>query len=77
MAGESCDSVIFFPLALGGVVPTEELPMLMLWQVALKTAYEVLVLPVTIRVVKAMKRHEGEDAYDNGISYNVLKIKSI
>lgn len=72
--GESTDSIIFFPLALGGVVPMAELPKLMLWQVVLKTLYEVVALPVTIRVVKALKRHEGEDAYDDGISYNVLKI---
>ena len=72
--GESADSVIFFPLALGGVVPITELPKLMLWQVVLKTLYEVVALPVTIRVVKALKRQEGEDVYDEGISYNVLKI---
>ena len=51
IAGESIDSLIFFPLALSGVVPTEELPKLMLMQVLLKTAYEILVLPLTIRVV--------------------------
>ena len=77
VAGESCDSIIFFPLALGGVVPTSELPWLMLWQVVLKTAYEIVVLPATIRIVKAIKKHEGEDVYDNGISYNVFKIFSI
>lgn len=74
VAGEGLDSVIFFPLALSGVVPAGELPLLMLWQVVLKTAYEIVVLPVTIRVVKVLKRHEGEDVYDEGISYNVLRI---
>ncbi len=74
VAGEGCDSIIFFPLALGGVVPTEALPGMMIGQVVLKTLYEVVVLPLTIRVVKALKRHEGEDAYDEGISYNVFKI---
>ena len=77
IAGESCDSLIFFPLALGGVVPASELPWLMLWQVILKTAYEIVVLPLTIRVVKYVKKHEGEDAYDNNISYNVFKIFSL
>ena len=75
--GESADSLIFFPLALSGVVPAEELPMLMLWQVILKTAYEVVVLPITIRIVHALKSKEGEDVYDEGINYNVLKIFSI
>lgn len=75
--GESADSIIFFPLALGGVVPMEVLPGLMIGQVVLKTLYEVIALPVTIRVVKALKRHEGEDVYDEGINYNVLKVFQI
>jgi uncharacterized integral membrane protein (TIGR00697 family) len=74
LAGETCDSVIFFPLALAGVVPASELPWLMLWQVILKTAYEVVALPFTIRIVKSIKAHEGEDVYDEGISYNIWKI---
>lgn len=74
IVGESFDSVIFFPLALGGVVPTEELPKLMLWQVLLKTVYEVIALPITIRIVKALKEHEGEDAYDNDVNYSIWKI---
>ena len=75
--GESADSIIFFPLALGGVVPMEALPGLMIGQVVLKTLYEVIALPVTIRVVKVLKRHEGEDVYDEGINYNVLKVFQI
>ena len=72
--GESADSLIFFPLAFIGVIPLAELPILMLWQVVLKTAYEIVVLPLTIRVVQWVKAHEGEDVYDNGISYGILKI---
>ena len=74
IVGEGFDSIIFFPLALGGVVPTEELPKLMLWQVLLKTVYEVIALPITIRIVKALKEHEGEDAYDNDVNYSIWKI---
>ena len=72
IAGESLDSLIFFPLALGGA-SASELPKLMLWQVVLKTAYEVVALPITIRVVRALKRHEGE-VYDRGVNYNIFKI---
>ena len=75
--GETADSLIFFPLALGGVVPLKELPVLIISQVILKTLYEILVLPVTIRVVKAAKRHEGEDAYDNDINYSIWKVFSL
>ena len=72
--GESADSLIFFPLALGGVIPLEALPPLMLWQVVLKTAYEIIVLPITIRVVDFLKKHEQTDVYDENISYSVWKI---
>ncbi len=75
--GESVDSIIFFPLALWGVVPTEELPWLMLWQVILKTAYEIVVLPLTIRVVRYVKRYEHVDTYDTGINYSIWRVFSI
>lgn len=75
--GESVDSVIFFPLALWGVVPTEELPWLILWQVFLKTAYEVVVLPLTIRIVRYVKRHEQVDTYDNDVNYSIWRVFSI
>lgn len=75
--GETADSLIFFPLALSGVVPMSEMPSLIISQVVLKTVYEILVLPMTIRVVKFTKQHEGEDVYDNDINYNVFRINNI
>ena len=63
--GEGADSLFFFPLAFYGVLPHEELPLIMLSQVVLKTVYEIIVLPVTIRVVNWVKRYENEDFYDN------------
>ena len=75
--GETADSLIFFPLALGGVVPTEELPVLILSQIVLKTLYEIIVLPITIQVVKYTKRHEGLDEYDKDINYNIFSVNKI
>ena len=75
--GETADSLIFFPLALGGVVPTEELPVLILSQIVLKTLYEIIVLPITIQVVKYTKRHEGLDEYDKDINYNIFSVRNI
>lgn len=77
IAGETCDSVIFFPLALAGVVPASELPWLMLWQVILKTGYEVVALPLTMRVVKVLKQYEGEDVYDTDVNYSIWKVFSL
>jgi queuosine precursor transporter len=77
VAGEFCDSLIFFPLAFGGVVPAKEIPVLMISQILLKTFYEIFILPVTCRVVKVLKTREGIDTYDTGISYNIFKVKDL
>ena len=75
--GELTDSIIFFPLALGGVIPWEEMPSLMISQVTLKTLYEIVVLPVTIRVVEYTKKRDQEDVYDEDINYNIFNIFKI
>ena len=77
LAGESADSLIFFPIAFGGLMPVGELLKMMLVQALLKTLYEIIVLPVTVRVVKYIKRIDGSDAYDSDISYNILKINEL
>lgn len=74
VVGEGADSLLFFPLALGGVVPWSVMPLLMLNQVVLKTLYEVVALPVTLRVVRRLRQTEGNVACDRGISYSPWKI---
>ena len=63
IAGESADSLLFFPLAFT--------------QALLKSLYEVIILPVTIRVVKYIKKIDQTDVYDKDISYNIIKIKDL
>ena len=77
LAGEGADSIIFFPLAFGGLMPLNELGKLMLLQVTAKTLYEVIALPLTIRVVKYVKSVEGTDVYDENVSYNPLKLREV
>lgn len=77
VAGETMDSLLFFPIALGGLVPWSNLWLMMLSEVVLKTLYEILVLPLTVRVVAWVKRTEGVDVYDNDVSYNVLNISEV
>jgi uncharacterized integral membrane protein (TIGR00697 family) len=75
--GELTDSIIFFPLALGGVIPWEEMPSLVITQVTLKTLYEIVVLPITIRVVNFTKLHDHEDVFDKDVAYNIFKVKEL
>lgn len=77
VVGEAVDSLLFFPIALGGIVPWSSLLRMMLLQVVLKTLYEVVMLPLTWRVVTYVKRTEKTDVYDRDLSYNVLKIDEI
>ncbi len=77
VVGETADSLIFFPVAFGGVIAWKELLIMMGIQIVLKSLYEVMILPVTIRVVKAIKKIDGSNVYDTNISYNVLKVKDI
>ena len=77
VVGENAESLIFFPEAFGGVIAWKDLLILMGIQIVLKSMYEVIILPVTIRVVKAIKKIDGSDVYDTDISYNVLKVKDI
>jgi hypothetical protein len=68
--GEGTDSIIFFPLAFGGILPWREIVSLIVAQALLKTAYEIVILPVTLKVVKKLKSIESTDTYDRGISYS-------
>ena len=77
VVGETADSLIFFPIAFGGIIAWRELAMMMALQIVLKSLYEVIVLPLTIRVVKAVKRIDGSDVYDEGISYKIWKIREV
>lgn len=77
IAGESIDSLIFFSLAFAGLMPLNELLKMMAVQVTAKTLYEVLALPVTIRVVRQVKRIEDVDCYDTDVDYSPFKLNDI
>ncbi len=66
IAGECLDSLVFMPIAV-----------MMLCQVSFKVLYEIVILPITNIVVRKLKASEGEDAFDENISYNPFNIKDI
>lgn len=72
LAGESIDSLIFFPIAFAGIVPVREIFIMICTQAMLKSAYEIIILPVTVKVVRIIKAVEGKDVYDNNISYRIF-----
>ena len=77
LAGEGVDSLFFFPIAFGGLMDSHDLLIMIGVQAVLKSVYEIIVLPVTIRVVRYVKKIDGSDAYDTDISFNPFKLKDI
>ena len=77
VVGETADSLLFFPIAFGGVIAWQDLAAMMVLQIVLKSLYEVIILPVTVRVVRYVKRIDGSDVYDDGISYKIWKIREL
>jgi uncharacterized integral membrane protein (TIGR00697 family) len=77
LAGETADSIIFFPIAFWGMIRGEELLLMIVTQALLKSVYEIVALPVTVRVVRYVKKIEGRDEYDTNVSFNPFKIKDL
>ncbi|MDR0713214.1 MAG: queuosine precursor transporter [Bacteroidales bacterium] len=75
--GEAADSCLFFTVAFAGVVAWKEIAVMIVVETILKSAYEVVVLPVTTVAVRYLKKKEKIDVYDVDISYNILKIREI
>lgn len=77
LVGEGFDSLIFISVAFAGGIPTKQIFIMAAAQTFVKTAYEIIILPVTILVVNKVKRIENENTFDDNISYNPFKLKEV
>jgi uncharacterized integral membrane protein (TIGR00697 family) len=77
LVGEGADSLIFITVAFAGIFPVNALFTMVLTQAAIKTVYEIAVLPLTVLVVRKVKRLEGEDVFDDAVSYNPFKLSEV
>ncbi|WP_298600403.1 queuosine precursor transporter [uncultured Sphingorhabdus sp.] len=75
VVGQGLDSLIFYPIAFYGLDgwPTNELFKTVLSQWAIKTGWEILLLPLTITIVTAIKRKEGVEVYDSQTNFTPFK----
>jgi uncharacterized integral membrane protein (TIGR00697 family) len=78
IAGEAVDSALFYPLAFygSGVIPDDKLPLVMLSQFVAKVTVEVVLTPVTYKIVGWLKRAENEDYYDRKTDFNPFTLKA-
>lgn len=73
LIGEGIDSVIFIAIAtLAGVFPWEIFWTLVVSNYIFKVSIEVLMTPVTYRVVRFLKRKENEDYYDTHTRFSLV-----
>lgn len=75
VVGQAVDSILFFTIALYGIIPTNLLLMSMFTAWFLKVAIEVILTPVTYKVVSSLKKAEGEDHYDVDTNFNPFSLK--
>lgn len=77
LVGQGLDSLIFYPIAFYGLEgwPTGELMKTVLSQWAIKTGWEIVLLPLTILIVVALKKREGVDVFDEGTDFNPFAAK--
>jgi uncharacterized integral membrane protein (TIGR00697 family) len=78
VAGEAVDSALFYPLAFwgAGLIPDTLLPALVLSQFLLKTAVEIVFLPLSLRLAAALKAAEGEDHFDRDTDFNPFHVEA-
>lgn len=75
VVGEAIDSGLFYFIAFYGIWATSDIVKVALTQYVLKTAWEILMTPVTYKVVGFLKRQENEDYYDRNTNFSPFHIK--
>lgn len=75
VVGQGVDSLIFYPLAFLGVWETSLVVQVMLTNYLLKVLWEIVLTPVTYRVVAAFKRAEGVDVFDRATDFTPFRAK--
>jgi uncharacterized integral membrane protein (TIGR00697 family) len=75
LVGELVDSSLFYVIAFYGIWPLEQVIAVAVAQYVLKTSWEVIMTPVTYRVVAFLKAKENEDYYDTHTHFTPFSIK--
>ena len=73
VVGELVDSALFIIIAFFGILSNPLLLTLIISNYLFKTGVEVLFTPVTYKVIKFLKKEEGEDYYDIDTNFNPFK----
>jgi hypothetical protein len=75
VAGEGVNTMLFYGVALSGVLPRRLMWLSIVTGWIAKVAVEVLMLPVSYTAVRYLKRTERIDHYDLNTDFNPLRIR--
>jgi uncharacterized integral membrane protein (TIGR00697 family) len=75
LVGELVDSALFYFIAFYGIWATADVIKIAIAQYILKTTWEIVMTPVTYRVVGFLKRVENEDYYDRNTNFTPFSVK--
>ncbi|HEX6995963.1 MAG TPA: queuosine precursor transporter [Gammaproteobacteria bacterium] len=75
IAGQGVDTLIFFPVAFGGIWTLDTLAAVVAFSWFFKVMVEVVMTPVTYLVVGALKRAEGEDYFDTETDFTPFSLR--
>jgi uncharacterized integral membrane protein (TIGR00697 family) len=76
LCGELVDSALFYSIAFYGVWTNDRVIQVLLTQYVLKSVWEIVMTPVTYRVVAFLKRTEQEDYYDRLTDFTPFSLKA-
>jgi len=75
LVGQGVDSLIFYPIAFGGIWAGETLLAVIAFNWFFKVMVEVVMTPATYAAVGWLKRRENEDFYDTDTSFTPFSLK--
>ncbi|MBC3871650.1 queuosine precursor transporter [Undibacterium oligocarboniphilum] len=75
MCGELVDSSLFYVIAFYGIWSDHQLITVAIAQYLLKTGWEVVMTPVTYKIVGFLKHKEQEDFYDRHTNFTPFRLK--
>ena len=74
--GEFIDTILFIFIAFYGVLPMSLIWTLIISNYLFKTGVEVILTPLTYKVISWLKKSESEDYYDNKTNFNPFTLKT-
>ena len=73
VVGQFIESAAFVLVAFSGRMPPRLMALVTFSGWAIMVCWEIAALPLTLPLVKALKRHEGVDYFDIGTNFNPLR----